>query len=286
MAQSTVRTQTILDELVEGKREELAARRAAESLASLRGRAEAAAAPLPLAPALRGDQVRLIAEIKRASPVAGVFENEFDPVPRADAYAGGGAAAISVLTEERRFLGSLQHLARVRSSLDRLGPRRPPLVRKDFLFDSYHLYEARAAGADAVLLIVAVLEQSALEALMAQAKTLGLSVLVEVHEENELDRALRAQAEIIGINNRNLRNFVTSLDVTLSLRKQIPQGPIVVSESGIQSAADIERLSAAGVDAILVGEALMRSNDLAASVREFASVQRAPSVDQRSITSI
>ena len=169
-------------------------------------------------------------------------------------------------------MGSLEHLMAIRNALDSQGIPRPPLLRKDFLFDPYHLFEARAAGADGVLLIVAILSQEALESLAALAAELGLSVLVEVHDEREIERALRAGAAIIGINNRDLRTFVTTLEVTEQLRPCIPPGPIVVSESGIQSVSDIERLASAGVDAVLVGEALMRSGDVDSSTRAFSTV--------------
>jgi indole-3-glycerol phosphate synthase len=275
VTEATVRTETILDRLVAGKRQELEERRRREPLPILRERALAGSQPLPLAPALRGPDIRLIAEIKKSSPSAGVFEREFDPVQRARTYAENGAAVISILTEERRFLGSVQHLRAVHETLsDALGPGRPPLLRKDFLFDPYHFYEARAAGADAALLIVAMLDQAALIDLLGLSRELGLSALVEVHDEEQLERALAAGAEIVGVNNRDLRTFVTTLDVTERLCPSIPAGRIVVSESGIQSPTDIERLARAGVDAILVGEALMRSGDVAASVRAFSNIPR------------
>jgi indole-3-glycerol phosphate synthase len=274
MAESTVQTETILDQLVAGKREGLAARLASESLSAVRERALSRPAPLPLAPVLCGPEVRLIAEIKKASPAAGLLEAEFDPVTRAAAYVKGGAAAISILTEERRFLGSLDHLSAVRTALDIGGGRHTPLLRKDFLFDPYHLFEARARGADAVLLIVAVLQQSALESLLALARDLGLSALVEVHDDEQLDRALSAGADLIGINNRDLHTFQTSLDVTERLCTRIPDGPVVVSESGIHSTQDITRLAQSGVDAILVGEALMRSGRIVESVQEFSNIRR------------
>lgn len=275
MVESTIQTETILDQLVAGKRAALSACMAEESLDAVRERALRQPEPLALGQALRDAHVRLIAEIKKASPAAGMLEDGLDPVARARSYASSGAAAISVLTEERRFLGSLDHLTAIRRDLESAGlAQRPPLLRKDFLFAPYHLYEARAAGADAVLLIVAILAQETLEALLALAKTLGLSALVEVHDESEVDRAVAAQAQIIGINNRDLRTFRTSLDVTERLRPRIPNGVIVVSESGIRDASDIERVAAADVDAVLVGEALMRSGDVAGSVRAFSSIRR------------
>lgn len=278
MPDATIETQTILDVLVAGKREDLHERHSAVTPAEIEQRARSADTPKPLAPSLRGGTIRLIAEIKKASPAAGLLEAEFDPVERAHCYASGGAAAISVLTEERHFLGSLEHLKSVRAALGSLNGERPALLRKDFLFDPYQVFEARAAGADAILLIVAILPQQALVSLLGLATELGLSTVVEVHDEAEVERALLAGAPIIGINNRDLRTFATSLEVTERLRHEIPAGPIVISESGIHNTADIDRLAAAGVDAILIGEALMRSGDIGASVRAFSSVpNRQPS---------
>lgn len=275
MAQSTLPTETILDLLVAGKREELEARLATEPLAALRARALASPRPLPFGSALRGENVRLIAEIKKASPTKGLLEANLDAGARAREYAAGGAAAISVLTEERRFLGSLEDLIQVHETLfDLPSKARPRVLRKDFLFDPYQLYEARAAGADAILLIVAMLEQRALVDLLALAEDLGLGALVEVHDEEQTERALRANAAVIGINNRDLHSFVTDLDVTRRLRPLIPAGPVLVSESGIHRKEDVDQLAALGVDAILVGEALMVSGDIAASVKSFVSSPR------------
>jgi len=284
VADATVETQTVLDALVAGKRDELSARLSARPLATMERLARSRPVPIPLVPALRGDAIRLIAEIKKASPAAGLLEVAFNPVARALSYARAGASAISILTEERHFLGNLDHMEAVRDALElecdhpSIGAgraramQRPPLLRKDFLFEPYHLFEARAAGADAVLLIVAILPQHTLDSLLALTSELGLAAVVEVHDEREVERALAAGAQIIGINNRDLRTFATSLEVTELLRPQIPAGPIVISESGIHRTADIERLAAAGIDAILVGEALMRSGDVGQSVREFSNV--------------
>ena len=275
MADSTLPTQTILDTLVAGKREELAARLAQEPLRAIRRRAFGSPLPLAFAPALRGENVRLIAEIKKASPAKGLFDPNLNPAGRARRYAAAGAAAISVLTEERRFLGSLEDLRAVHEVLLELpAVSRPRLLRKDFLFDPYQLYEARAAGADAVLLIVAVLSQGTLVDLLALARELELGALVEVHDEEQVERALRAGAEVIGINNRDLSTFVTDLGVTSRLRPLIPAEAVVVSESGIQRKADVDRLAELEVDAILVGEALMLSTDVEASVRSFTSSPR------------
>jgi indole-3-glycerol phosphate synthase len=287
VADSTVRTETVLDQLVAGKREELARRQAAEPLSSLRERALAQQTPQSLAAALQGDRVRLIAEIKKASPSAGILEAEFDPVHRARTYVENGAAALSILTEERRFLGNLEHVVAVRASLSsQPGSPRPPILRKDFLFDPYQLYEARAYGADAVLLIVAVLEQGPLIDLLALARELGLSALVEVHDEAQTERALAAGADIVGINNRDLRTFVTALDVTERLSPLVQNRAVIVSESGIQGPSDVMRLARSGVDAILVGEALMRSASIAASVRALCSVARAAPEGDRSVSEL
>jgi indole-3-glycerol phosphate synthase len=275
MAEPTVRTETVLDQLVAGKREELADRLASGRPAAIIERAHASPTPLPFAAALRGQDVRLIAEIKRASPTAGLLEEHFEPVARARSYAEGGAAAISILTEERRFLGRLEDVTSVRNALaSDKEHARLPLLRKDFLFDPYHLYEARAAGADAVLLIVAVLQQSALQDLLALADQLGLCAVVEVHDELEVDRALAAGSKVIGINNRDLRTFATSLEVSDRLAVLVPSGTLLISESGIRGRGDVQRLASRGIDAILVGETLMRSGDVAATARDLGGVAR------------
>jgi indole-3-glycerol phosphate synthase len=252
---TTRRTDSVLDRIVELKRRDLAEEIAAQPLAALRREAERAPRPRDFAVALRpdGGDIALIAEIKRASPSKGALAAEVDPAELARRYADAGAEAISVLTERHRFLGSLDDLRAVGRSVDR------PLLRKDFLFDPYHLYQARAAGAAAALLIVAMLEQSALADLIALAGRLGLTPLVEVHHEQEVERALAAGAPVIGINNRDLRTFEVDLAVTERLRRLVPPDRTVVGESGVFSRADVARLSAAGVQAILVGEALMRA---------------------------
>ncbi|MFQ5896228.1 MAG: indole-3-glycerol phosphate synthase TrpC [Nitrospinota bacterium] len=269
----TLSTSTILDELVAGVREELEAAKRALSLAELGKRVASAPPVRGLLPALRGPgaprgKVRVVAEVKRASPSQGTIASEnFDPVAIARRYAEGGAAAISVLTERRRFGGSLGHLRAVREAVEL------PVLRKDFLFDPYQLYEARAAGADAVLLIAPILDGEELRKLLLEARALGMESLVEVHTEEELERALGAGARLLGINNRNLRTFETDPAHTLRLLARIPperrSALVLVSESGLNGWREVEPLWRAGVEAILVGESLMRAEDPAALLREL-----------------
>jgi indole-3-glycerol phosphate synthase len=248
--------------LQEQRVREAKSRRSAAALAALAGKRPA---PKDFAAALRrgpGGGVRLIAEVKKASPSAGPIR-EGDPLFFARAMAGGGAAAISVLTEERHFGGSLDDLARVAAGVP------VPVLRKDFLVDPYQLLEARAAGASAALLIVALLSDAELTVLLREAAALGLGALVEVHDAPELERALAAGAAIVGINNRNLKTLKVDVETTYALRPHIPAGTVVVSESGQRTRADLERLAAAGIDAVLVGEALMRAEDVEGKVREL-----------------
>lgn len=255
----------LLDEIVGAKHVALAARRASAPRRALEARATALPAPRDLAAALtprEPGRVRLLAELKRASPVAGVLARDFDPIPRAPEYVAAGAAALSVLTDPH-FQGSLADLAAVRGAVD------CPILQKDFLVDEYQLWEARAHGVDAVLLIVGILEPLLLADLYQTAKGLGLSTLVEVHDEGELERAAEMGSGLIGINNRDLKTFRTDLATTERLAPHAPAGARLVSESGIATRADVGRVAAAGVHAILVGEALSRSGDPAAKVREL-----------------
>jgi indole-3-glycerol phosphate synthase len=254
---------TILDEILAVKRSELAeTRRRAGELAR---RAASAPAPRGFRRALlaRGGAPRVIAELKRRSPSKGEIRADFDPVAIARAYEAGGAAALSVLTDERFFGGSLAVLEAVRAATAL------PLLRKDFVIDPVQIDEARAAGADAVLLIVAALAKPELEELHAHAVALGLDVLVEVHDEAELDAAKGVGADLIGINNRDLRTFVTDLAVTERLAKRVPQGALVVAESGIFGPEDVARLQRAGAAAFLVGESLMREADPGRALRRL-----------------
>jgi indole-3-glycerol phosphate synthase len=222
--------------------------------------------PLDFASALRGETVKLIAEVKKASPSKGVIRSDFDPVDIARIYAENGASAISVLTESKHFQGGLDYLKDIR---DALGSDGPPLLRKDFIFDPYQVYESRAYGADAVLLIVAILGSEGLKELLELSHQLGMQCLLEVHNEAELEIALKSGAGVIGINNRDLTDFSVDLDTTGRLRPLIPSDRVVVSESGIKDSNDMERLGRWGVDAALVGEALMSVPDIGAGVREL-----------------
>jgi indole-3-glycerol phosphate synthase len=257
---------TVLDEILAEKRRELEAAQARVAPAALAARARAALAPtrgFRRALLARGEGPRVIAELKRSSPSKGEIRPDFDPVAIARAYQAGGAAALSVLTDERFFGGSLAVLEQVRAA------SRLPLLRKDFVLDAYQIDEARVAGADAVLLIVAALAPAEVARLREHAVGLGLDVLVEVHDEAELDVAKGAGADLIGINNRDLRTFETDLGVTERLAKRVPEGALVVAESGIHARADLARLERAGAAAFLVGESLMRQPDPGLALRRL-----------------
>jgi indole-3-glycerol phosphate synthase len=256
----------ILDEIVAHNRQELENRQRSLPLAEVRRMALEQPPALDFAAALQGDRVRLIAEVKRASPSAGDIRVNADPVEIARTYAGNGASAISVLTETKHFQGSLQDL---RAIHDALGDKRIPLLRKDFLFDPYHIWESRAFGADALLLIVAILAPAQLKELLFLSHQLGLRCLVEVHNEAELVVALKTEARIIGINNRNLDTLKVTLNTTKRLRAFIPPDRIVVSESGIKDPEDVGVLRHLRIDAILVGEALMSAPDIPAKMKEL-----------------
>lgn len=261
----TQKTETILDRIVADTREALNAAKARRPLASVRSAAEASPAPRGFARALRAGPTGVIGELKKASPSRGVLRSDFDPVWLAGRYAEGGAAAVSVLTNEKHFQGRLDYLGAVRAKL----PGGPPLLRKDFLFDDYQVFEARAAGADAVLLIVAVLEQRLLKELIGVAAGLSLDALVEVHDEGEMERAAAAGATLIGVNNRDLRTFEVDLATTERLRPLAPPDATFVAESGIATRADMQRLQAADVHAALIGEALVVEPDPAVKLREL-----------------
>jgi indole-3-glycerol phosphate synthase len=231
--------------------------------------AAAAPAPPPFAPALRqGTTVGVIAEVKRRSPSAGGIREDLDPVAHARAYVSGGAVALSVLTDERHFGGSLDDLQRVAEAVA------VPTLRKDFILDELQLHEARAAGASAALLIARILEPRRLDALAAAARGLGLGVLIEVHTAAELEAALSAGPAAVGVNSRDLDSFTVDLAVAERLLPLVPAGIPAVAESGIGARADVARLAAAGADAVLVGTSVARSGDPAAAVRALAGVRR------------
>ena len=257
----------ILDQILEKKRERLARSKQEEPLSSLEERAKDTPLPLDFSEALRGPGVRLIAETKKASPSKGLLHENYDPVALARTYAENGAAAVSVLTEVDHFQGSLAHLEAVKSFVREAGL---PVLRKDFIFDPYQVVEARASGADAILLIVAMLDTPRIKDLLGVAQSLQVQALVEVHSEDELEMALEVGAEIIGINHRDLKTFQTDVTLSQRLRPLIPEGRVVVAESGISSREDVIRLKESRIDAILVGEALVTASDVAAKVRELA----------------
>ena len=251
----------ILDEIVAGKRVELAASKQCLSEAELRRMAQDQPPALDFASALRGETLRLIAEVKKASPSAGLIRVDFNPVKIAQTYVDNGAAAVSVLTETRYFQGSLNHL---RDIGEALGDRRVPLLRKDFIFDPYQVYEARACGADGILLIAAILPSDKLKSLLVLSRQLGMECLVEVHDEAEIAIALKSDAWVIGINNRDLKTFRYDVTTTERLRPFIPKDRIVVGESGIKNRNDINKVRQWGVDAVLIGESLISSSNIAA----------------------
>ncbi|MBN1399701.1 MAG: indole-3-glycerol phosphate synthase TrpC [Anaerolineae bacterium] len=263
----------ILDDIVADTRLLVSRRKAEHPEALLRERAVGQAPPLDLCRHLSQPRVSIIAEVKRASPSKGVLNLELEPSQQAQVYARAGAEAISVLTEPTRFRGRLEDLSAAREGLAAL-PAQRPLLRKDFVVDPYQLVEARAWGADAVLLIVAALDDAALSELMAGALALGMTPLVEVHNEAELARALAIDPPLIGINNRNLRDFTVDLSTTQRLRSAIPQGVLVVSESGIHQPEQMRLLAQMGVDAALIGEALVTASDPAAKLRELKEAGR------------
>ena len=267
---------TILDEIVRYKRVEELPKQMNERAAAV-VRAEAALAPpaRDFVAALRASQrVSLIAEIKKASPSKGVLRPQFDPLELVMVYAENGAAAISVLTDAKYFQGKLAYLSQVRTHLKLFGNgSEPPLLRKDFIFDPYQVYEARAAGADALLLIAAVLNDQKLADLMDLTRHLGMTALIEVHNRAELERVLPLQPRLIGVNNRDLRDFSVDLNTCIRLRQQVPAEVCFVAESGIHTAADVARLAQEGVDAILVGEALVKAKEVGLKVQELLNYE-------------
>lgn len=252
---------TILDKIVATKRVEIAQAKAARPTSELRAAVADAPTPRNFFAALSGGgPVNLIAEVKKASPSAGLIREDFDPVAIARTYEAHGASCLSVLTDEQYFQGSLDYLRDVRASVGL------PCLRKDFILDEHQLLEARAVGADAVLLIAECLSPDDLKRLHAQAVALGLTPLVELYDPANLDAVLAAGAKLVGVNNRNLHTFEVDLNHTIRMRSQVPDDCVLVGESGIKTRADVERLEAASVNAILVGESLMREPDIGAAV--------------------
>lgn len=257
----------ILQTILRTKREEVVSRSANRSLAQVRQAAAEADAPRGFAAALRAQLAKgkpsVIAEIKKASPSKGVIRADFDPVAIAQAYAKAGAACLSVLTDATYFQGHENYLQAARAACTL------PVLRKDFIVDPYQVYEARALGADCILLIVAALADAPLQALHALATDLGMDVLVEVHDQAELERVLRLPAPLVGINNRNLRTFHTTLDTTLDLLPMVPPDVLLVTESGIHTPEDVQLMRRHGVHAFLVGEAFMRAPDPGAALQQL-----------------
>jgi indole-3-glycerol phosphate synthase len=251
---------TILDTIVAHKWTEIATAKVAVPEAELERRAASQPPARDFTAALLRPGMRVIAEVKKASPSVGVIRPDFDPVVIARAYERGGADCLSVLTDEHFFQGHLRYLTAAREATAL------PVLRKEFILDRYQLVEARAVGADAVLLIAEILPGDRLKTLFDQATALGLHVLVELHDREQLPRVIECGATLIGINNRDLRTFHTTLDHTLDLLPKVPPGRPVISESGIKTNADVKRLEAAGVKGVLVGESLMRMPDVAAAL--------------------
>lgn len=258
---------SILAAIADRKKERLAHAKRRTPLSALRDLIAAAEKPREFQKAVtrEGGALRLIAELKKASPARGVIRQDFDPAAIAALYEQKPVAALSVLTEEDFFQGSLSFVGVVKQAASK------PALRKDFLLDEYQLYESRACGADAVLLIAALLDRSQAGEYLHLAAALGMAVLFEVHDERELETALALGAPVIGINNRNLATLRIDLETTFRLKREIPRGTIVVSESGIRSSSDVRRLQEAGIDAMLVGTSLMEAADIGAKIDALLS---------------
>lgn len=266
----------VLDQIMDWKREEVPAQMAEASLTQVKAFARLAPAPIDFAAALTAHRgASLIAEVKRASPSKGLIARDWDPELIGETYARSGAAAISCLTDAKFFQGKLEYLTSIKERLREIG-KPVPVLRKDFIYHEYQVYEARMAGADALLLIVGVLSDTELRKLYNLTYQIGLQALVEVHDEAELERALAIDAHIIGVNNRDLRTFAVDIETTGRLRAQIPAGKVLVGESGIRNEEDVQRMAAMGCDAILVGETFCKlpQKERGAKVREFVEAGR------------
>ena len=264
---------SILAKIAAYKREEIKAAKAAMPLSAVEEEARAAGRVRPFAATIgacaQERRHALIAEIKKASPSRGLIREAFDPASLAMSYAAGGAACLSVLTDGPSFQGNPRHLVEARAVCAL------PVLRKDFMLDTYQVAQSRALGADCILIIMAAVDDFLAMELTGAAHNWGMDVLIEVHDEDELDRALSLPASLIGINNRNLKTFETSLDVTRRLIPRVPQGRVIVSESGIFTHADMEAMVAAGAHAFLVGESLMRQDDVTAATRKLLGLEPA-----------
>jgi indole-3-glycerol phosphate synthase len=256
----------ILDKIIKSKRKVLNKSKIDCNINKLEEIINKLPKPLDFKNALRKkntDDIRIIAEVKKASPSKGIIREDFDPLNIARQYEANNAAAISILTESEFFMGKLEFLKEIKNAVN------IPVLRKDFLFDPYQIYEARANGADAVLLIAAILEKSLLKELLSVVKKLSMNALVEVHTKDELKKVLQIDAEIIGINNRNLKSFKTDIQTSIDLMADIPKSKVIVTESGIKTKEDIQKLSKAGVDAFLIGESFMRADNPGQILNDF-----------------
>ncbi|MFO7945419.1 MAG: indole-3-glycerol phosphate synthase TrpC [Armatimonadota bacterium] len=266
---------SILDEIIHNKERELSQRITAYTAADIRQRAQETPPALDILDHLRSDDVAVIAEVKKTSPSAGEITGDVDITELAREYADNGAAAISVLTDQKYFSGSIEDLRAVRDSVAL------PVLRKDFIISPYQVFEARAAGADAILLIVAAMYESMLETMLNLTRDLGMTALVEVHTADELGCAISAGARLVGINNRNLKTMEVSLETFEELAPRVPPECVLVSESGIRHRADVERVAGAGADAVLVGTSLLRSNSPGEALEKMTGVKARGAMERR-----
>lgn len=267
-----VTTDTILDKILATKVEELDRARRLMPMAMVAQAARIATPPCGVVEALtERDTVALIAEVKHASPSRGVLIEPFEPLTLAKTYAANGAAMISVLTDETYFQGHIDHLRAIRRARRAVNV---PLLRKEFIIDTYQVYESRSAGADAILLIVAALEDDQMRDLLDLTHELGMTALIEVHNEAELERALKQDVKVIGVNNRDLRTFSVDLETTERMAKLVPEGTVLVAESGLKTPLDVHRAGKLGAQAVLIGEGIVTASDIAATVRALSQQGR------------